>query len=133
MEDAILKVHVCCLKYIITEYCTSLVHYFHITMIYFSWKGRKLIKFKLAPIFRVMWCPWNQKVQYELCCDFVYSLCYSVIKSCSYWNSNTLSKDNSVWQKIIWKDILLKQVPILILRWFSKNCWSLWNWCKFSS
>ena len=58
MEDAILKVHACVLLEVLS--LNSLVHYFHITMIYLSLKGWKLITFKLA--------------QCELCCDFVSSL-----------------------------------------------------------
>ena len=42
----------------------------------------------------------------------VYSLCYSVIKSCSYWNSNTLSDVIQYGKRLYENSSLNKYLPL---------------------
>ena len=78
-------------------------------MIYFNGKGLTLIKFKIVPFFRVM--PEIRKFNVS-CAVAVYSLCYSVIKSCSYWNSNTLSDVIQYGKRLYENSSLNKYLPL---------------------
>lgn len=79
-----------------------------------------MIKFKIVPFLRVMHACETRKFNVS-CAVAVYSPCYSVIKSCSYWNSNTLSNviqygkglyENSCLNKYLPSDDLPKTVDV---------------------
>ena len=107
----------------------SLVHYFqsiHDNDI-FELKGVNSNKVQNSTLFQSHACETRK---FNVSCAVAgYSLCYSVIKSFSYWNSN-LIWCYSVWKKTIWKFIFEQ---VFTVRWFAKNCWCLWNWSKFRS
>ena len=83
----------------------NLVHYFQSinNNDIFELKGVNFSKVQNSTLFQSHACE-TRKFNVS-CAVAVYSLCYSVIKSCSYWNSNALSDVYSVWQKIIRKFI----------------------------
>ena len=97
------------------------------TMIYLSWIG-EINKVQNSTLFQSHACK-TRKFNVS-CAVAIYSLCYSVMKSCRCWNSNTTNVIPE-WQKIIWKSIIFKQV--FTIWWFVKNCWCLWNSSKFRS
>ena len=68
----------------------SLVHYFqNIHNDIFELKGVKINKAQNSNLFQSHAC--KTKKFNMSCAVTIYSLCCSVMKSCSYWNSNTLS------------------------------------------
>ena len=90
----------------------SLVHYFqsiHNNDI-FELKGVNINKVQNSTLFQSHACE-TRKFNVS-CAVAVYSLCYSVIKSCSYWNSNTLSDVIQYGKRLYENSSLNKYLPL---------------------
>ena len=90
----------------------SLVHYFqsiHNDDI-FELKGVNINKVQNSTLFQSHACE-TRKFNVS-CAVAVYSLCYSVIKSCSYWNSNTLSDVIQYGKRLYENSSLNKYLPL---------------------
>ena len=90
----------------------NLVHYFQSinNNDIFELKGVNFSKVQNSTLFQSHACE-TRKFNVS-CAVAVYSLCYSVIKSCSYWNSNTLSDVIQYGKRLYENSSLNKYLPL---------------------